>query len=80
MGNLDKQLKKFSPKERLEIDHLIERILDRDLNNIDCKKLKGTRNLFRVRKGRIRIIFELKKDTEPNILTIERRREDTYKF
>ena len=80
MGNLDKQLKKFSLKERLEIDHLVERILGRELNDLDCKKLKGIRNLFRVRKGRIRIIFELKKDREPTILTIERRREDTYKF
>lgn len=80
MGNFDKRLKKFSPKERVEIIHLVGRILSRDLAGLDCRKLKGLKNLFRVRKGKIRIIFELKSDTEPNIVTIERRREDTYKL
>ncbi|HEY4479294.1 MAG: hypothetical protein A3H69_00210 [Candidatus Sungbacteria bacterium RIFCSPLOWO2_02_FULL_47_9] len=80
MGNLDKQLRKFSPKERAEIEDLVEKILERDLTGLNCKKLKGSRNLFRVRKGRIRIIFELIGNKEPNIMTIERRNEDTYKL
>ena len=80
MGNLDKKLKKFSEKERAEIEHLVKRILDRDLTGLDCKKLKGLGNLFRVRKGKIRIIFELENSQEPTIITIERRRENTYKF
>lgn len=80
MKKLDKQLKKFSPNERIEIEHLIERILVRDLTGLDCKKLKGLKNLFRIRKGRIRIIFELIDRKEPNIIAIERRRKDTYKF
>ena len=80
MGNLDKQLKKLSPEERVEIERLVERIVDRDLKGIDCKKLKGSRNLFRVRKGRIRIIFELIDNKESNIIVIERRTENTYKF
>lgn len=79
MENLDKQLKKFSLKERMEIELLAGKILDQELDGLDCKKLKGLKNLFRVRKGRIRIIFELKSDKEPRILAIERRREDTYK-
>ena len=80
MENLDKRLRKFSPKERVEIEHLVERILERDLAGLNCKKLKGLRNLFRVRKGRIRIIFELIGNREPNIMTIERRNEDTHKL
>lgn len=80
MGNLDKQLKKFSPKERTEIEYLVKRIVARDLTGFDCKKLKGLKNLFRVRKGRIRIIFELVDSKESNIIAIERRTEDTYKF
>lgn len=80
MKNLDKKLRKFSEKERVEIEHLIEKILDRNLAGLDCKKLKGAGNLFRVRKSRIRIIFEMRGEEESNILTIERRREDTYKF
>lgn len=80
MENLDKELRRFSPKERREIEHLVERIRARELNGLDCKKLKGIRNLFRVRKGRIRIIFELRSNKEPVIFAIERRKENTYKF
>lgn len=80
MKKLDKQLKKFSLDERISIEHLIERILDRDLTGLDCKKLKGLKNFFRIRKGRIRVIFELIDRKEPNIIAIERRTENTYKF
>lgn len=80
MKDLDKRLKKFLPRERAEIEHLIEKILDRDLVGLNCKKLKGLKNLFRVRKGKIRVIFESKSDQEPTIIAIERRREDTYKL
>lgn len=80
MGNPGKQLKGFSPEERVEIERLVEKIIDRDLTGLDCKKLKGLKNIFRVRKGRIRIIFELIDSKEPSIITIERRTENTYKF
>ena len=80
MENLDKKLRKFTTKERAEIEGLVERIRDRNFSGLDCKKLKGFRNLFRVRKGYIRIIFEIEKTKEPAIISIERRREDTYKF
>ena len=79
MQNLDKKLKKFSAKERTENEHLVEKILDRQFTGLDCKKLKGLKNIFRIRKGKIRIIFELKNNLEPFILTIERRKENTYK-
>ena len=81
MKDFNKELRKFSPKERRIIERLIEKIIKRDLAGLDCKKLKGLKNFFRVRKGDIRIIFELKNDKEePNIFAIERRRENTYKF
>ena len=80
MKNLERGLKKFSPKERIEIERLVEKIISRDLTGLNCKKLKGLKNLFRVRKGRIRIIFELVDNQEPTIMAIERRREDTYKI
>ncbi|MBI2055156.1 MAG: type II toxin-antitoxin system RelE/ParE family toxin [Candidatus Sungbacteria bacterium] len=79
MPNLEKLLRKFTDKERAEIEHIIEKIVSRDLKGLNCKKLKGFRNLFRVRKGNIRIIFELA-GRKADIINIERRREDTYKF
>ena len=80
MKNLDKELNKFSVRERKEVENLLEKILKQSFKGIDCKKLKGFKDLFRVRKGRIRIIFRLENNQEPTILTIERRRENIYKF
>lgn len=80
MANLEKQLKKFSPKERERLIVLIERIVQKDFRGIDLKKLKGLRNFFRVRKGNFRIIFILEDGKDPNIISIDRRKEDTYKL
>ena len=80
MENLNKDLRRFSAKERTEIESLLEKILRKEFVGLNLKKLKGLKNLFRIRKGRLRIIFELKSGQEPTILAIERRSEDTYKI
>ena len=80
MGSLDKLLRKFPQKERIELERLVERIIRRNLTGLDCKKLKGFRELFRVRKGATRVLFELTGSRGARILTIERRSEGTYKF
>jgi len=80
MEKLDKILRRFSQKEREIIKRLVEKILTQDLGGFDVKKPKGLKNLFRIRKGNIRIIFELKDGKEPNIIAIERKNEATYKF
>ncbi len=80
MERLDRILRKFSRKERAEIERLVERIFHRNLTGLDCKKLKGLGNIFRVRKGSIRIVFELSGTQGANILTVERRSEKTYRF
>lgn len=79
MPNLERLLRRFSPKERKELEPVVERIVKRDLAGLDCKKLKGLINLFRVRRRKIRIIFEIS-GKEALILSIERRRAATYKF
>lgn len=57
----------------------METIVSLNWRNLDIKKLKGHQNIFRVRKGKIRIIFT-KDKKEILIFSIERRREDTYKL
>lgn len=79
MGKIDKALNKFSAKERLEIKNVFLKLKSGNVKELNVKKLKGHLNIFRVRKGNIRIIF-LKDKKYIFILTIERRREDTYKF
>ncbi len=79
MSSLKRILSRFNKEEREIIEFLIEKIISLDWHNLDIKKLRGYQNIFRVRKGKIRIIFT--KDKEKiSIVTIERRREDTYKF
>lgn len=79
MPNIDRLLSKFEKEEREKIELLIKAVVSLDWQNLDIKKLKEHQNIFRVRKGKIRIIFS-KDKKDIFILTIERRREDTYKF
>jgi len=79
MPDLKKLLSKFNKQERKIIESLIKTIISLRWDNLDVKKLKGHQNIFRVRKGKIRIIFT-KDNKDIFIITIERRREDTYKL
>ena len=79
MDKFDRRLAKIPHKERLTIERIIEKVVARDFTELDVKKLKGVRNIFRVRKGRYRVIFELGAQG-PRILSIERRSERTYNF
>jgi mRNA-degrading endonuclease RelE of RelBE toxin-antitoxin system len=54
-----------------EIENLLikafKRIFLKEDSNIDLKKMKGVSfNLYRVRKGNIRIVFSISKDSEIN--------------
>jgi mRNA-degrading endonuclease RelE of RelBE toxin-antitoxin system len=77
MDDREKALRKFSEKERLWSMEVISRIIDDDVKGLDIKKLKGSENIFRVRKGDIRIIYR-RKGKEIFILDIGRRNEKTY--
>jgi len=79
MDKIEKALKRFSQKERDIIKSILIKIKKNDLKSLDIKKLKKKNNIFRVRKGKIRIIY-CKQNNLINILTIERRNEAIYKF
>ena len=74
-----KFLKVLSKKERLMVEDLIYKIcILKDLTNLDIKKMQGYKDLFRCRKGDIRIVF--KKDNVMNSVTsIDRRDDNTYR-
>lgn len=79
MPSLKKILSGFNKEERENIEFLIEKIISLNWRSLDIKKLKGHQNIFRVRLGKIRIIFT-KDKKEIFIIAIERRRESTYKL
>lgn len=79
MPSLKKLFSRFTKEERKLLEFLIEAIISLHWQSLDIKKLKGYQNIFRVRKGKLRIIFS-RSDKDIFILNIERRKENTYKF
>jgi mRNA-degrading endonuclease RelE of RelBE toxin-antitoxin system len=75
---IKKILKKLSAKEREIIKLLLLRIKLGDVDGLDIKLLKGHKDLFRVRKGDLRIVYR-KSDSEFLVVRIDRRNEKTYK-
>ena len=80
MDKIDKFLKKLSQKNRDKIGDIVFKIINKDFADLDYKKLKGYANIYRVRKGDIRVIFSVDKSETINIISIDRKQEDTYKF
>ncbi|OGJ47831.1 hypothetical protein A2344_01555 [Candidatus Peregrinibacteria bacterium RIFOXYB12_FULL_41_12] len=58
MDKIEKFLAKLTLKEREIVSDLILRAISGDLDGCDVKKLKGFGRLYRIRKGKIRVIFE----------------------
>jgi len=78
MDRINKILNKLSPKEKEKIKEILLQIDNNNFENIDLKKLRDRKDVFRVRKGSLRIIFR-KIDDATKILAIERRSSKTYK-
>ncbi len=78
MDKIEKFLRKLSPKERQTVEALIELILVGDTGNLDIKKLKRYADIFRVRKGKIRILYRQNGSTI-RLISIDNRDENTYR-
>lgn len=79
MPTLKKLLSKFNKAERLVLESLTVQIISLDWRGLNVKKLKGYQDVFRLRKGKIRIIFA-RDGSKITFFSIERRSETTYKF
>lgn len=77
MDKIEKVLKKLLNSERNEFRKILVLIQKGDFDTLAIKKLKGQKNIYRVRKGKFRIIFQKKNDTI-NILSLEKRSDNTY--
>jgi len=74
---IEKVLNKLSEKEKAKLKQIIDLIRLGRLDGLDLKKLKGRKDVYRVRKGDMRVIF-IKKDFDTYILAVERRTDTTY--
>lgn len=73
-----KSLSKFTQKEKDLVKKLLLKINKNNVAGLDLKKLKGRDDIYRVRKGKIRIIYRID-NKQVYLLTIERRNENTYR-
>jgi mRNA-degrading endonuclease RelE of RelBE toxin-antitoxin system len=78
MDKITKALQNLSSKEKEIIKNILLKIKENSFSGFDLKKLKNCDNIFRIRKGKIRIIFKKQDDGRYFILTIERRSDKTY--
>jgi mRNA-degrading endonuclease RelE of RelBE toxin-antitoxin system len=77
MKRIQKFPEKLTTKERVTIDRIIERIIALDLDGLDLKKLKGYADIYRIRKGDVRVIFSIQ-GKKVAILEIGRKNDTTY--
>ncbi len=77
MDAIKKALKKLSAKERAWIRDILVKLAAGRTQGLDIKKLQGRDDIFRVRKGDIRIVYR-RNDRDISVLLIERRSEKTY--
>lgn len=78
MDKIQKALAKLNSREKKKLKSILLQIERNNFKNLDLKKLKDRKDIFRIRKGRIRIIVH-KKDGTIKILSIEKRNTQTYK-
>ncbi len=59
MDAIQRALARLGEKERDAIHQILKSLHQRNYKGLDIKKLKGRDDIFRVRKGRIRIIYRV---------------------
>ena len=80
MDRIEKALQKLTPEEREIVRGILARLKNRQFKNLNLKKLKGRDDIFRVRRGKIRIIYRSNSAGQIFILAIERKNDTTYNF
>lgn len=78
MDKIQKALQKLNTKEKKAVKEILNKLLSKEFLGLNIQKLRGHKDIYRVRKGNIRIIY---KQTEKDLflLAIERRSEKTYR-
>lgn len=78
MDKILKALTKLIPKDRVSIETILRQIKNGSFDDLDIKKLKGHKNIYRVRTKKFRIIYKIEND-KISILSLEKRSDNSYK-
>ena len=80
MNKLQKFLSKLNPEERIVANELIDKIISNNSVGLNVKKLKGSDNLYRIRKGDLRLIYLKNENGIISILDAGKKNDTTYNF
>lgn len=75
---IKKFLAKLPTKDLVAVRIILAKILANDLKGLNIVQLKGSQDVFRVKKGSLRVIFRTE-NGKNFIISIDRRNEKTYK-
>ena len=78
MDKINKALKKLTAEERETAKAILAKIDKGSFGDLNIKKLKGRQDIYRVRQGKIRIIYKISDDKKIFILTLGRKNDNTY--
>jgi mRNA interferase RelE/StbE len=79
VDKITKAINKLSDKDRKKIKQILAKVKQREFESFDIKKLKGYVNIYRVRVGIYRIIFQIKSDNTIKVLELGKRDDRRYK-
>jgi mRNA-degrading endonuclease RelE of RelBE toxin-antitoxin system len=78
MDKFEKAFKNLSAKEQKQLEEILARLEAGLFTNLDIKKLKAGSDIYRIRKGNIRAIYQIR-NNQIFLLKISRRSEKTYR-
>jgi mRNA-degrading endonuclease RelE of RelBE toxin-antitoxin system len=78
MDKIQKALAQLDSKRRVKVLLILELIKHNQLENLDIKRLNVASTMFRVRIGKMRIIYAVE-DSGIDIIALALRNEKTYK-
>jgi mRNA-degrading endonuclease RelE of RelBE toxin-antitoxin system len=78
VDNIQKALNKLSDEESGRLKKVLKDISNHIFAGLDIKKLKGRDDIYRVRKGKTRIIYKTDKSGEVFIICLDHRSDTTY--
>jgi len=71
MDKIARALKKLSGAEKIAVQQVLTLLKAGKIETLDIKKLKGYQNIYRVRKGKVRIIYRVTSNNDITLLAIE---------
>ena len=79
MDKIDKAIRKFTDGEKKWVREITKALRMKRFDDLNTKKLRGMENIFRVKKGHVRVVYQIRND-QVFVLKVGRRKEDTYKL